>query len=196
MKRVLYRFWFLLIIFSAVSANSQSPYLSVKATMLRDTAHDTNYGRELQICSIENGSANIKLFSGDTSKIDFAKLSSNDFHYSAFISTSDTQLQLNNNFSYGNQIYGFEKILVLRITNRSSAGLILPMFIVMPIKYESFVTFVELRDIVFKPGKIIYLEKVPNKRNKEKHLVINESLKDYPTMSLKQFPLKLRLEEF
>jgi hypothetical protein len=55
---------------------------------------------------------------------------------------------------------------------------------------------VQLRDIVFESGAIIYLDKLPNKRDKENHLTINESLKNYPTVSIKQCPLKLRLDEF
>jgi hypothetical protein len=164
--------------------------------MLRDTVYDADYGMELQICSIKKGSSNIKLFSGDTSEIDFAKLSTNDFSCSEFISTPDSYRPQLNNFSYGNQVYTFEKILVLCITNRSSAGLMPAMFVIVPIKYESFVTFVLLRNIVFQSGEMIYLDKLPNKRDKERHLVINESLKDYSTMSIKQFPMKLKLEEF
>jgi hypothetical protein len=145
---------------------------------------------------VQKGSANIKLFSGDTSKIDFTKLSANDFSYSESISTDNPYRPQLNNFSYSNQVYAFEKILVLRITNRSSAGLMPAMFVIVPIKYESFVTFVQLRDIVFESGAIIYLDKLPNKRDKENHLAINESLKNYPTMRLKQLPLKLKLDEF
>ena len=196
MKRNLYHFLLLLFVLSASTGNSQSPYLSVKAIMLRDSVYDADYGIELQICNLKKGLANSKLFSGDTSKIDFAQLSTDDFNCSEFISASGSHRPQLNNFSYSNQVYAFEKVLVLRITNHSSAGLMPAMFVIMPIKYESFVTFVQLRDIVFESGEIIYLDKLSNKRDKEKHLLINESLKDFPTMSIKKFPLKLKLEEF
>ena len=71
-----------------------------------------------------------------------------------------------------------------------------PMFIVIPIRYESFVTFIELNDIVFKSGKVIYLDKLPDKRNKDKHLIIKESLKNYPAISYDELPVKINLEEF
>jgi len=196
MKRNSYHFLLLLCVLSAISLNAQSPYLSVKAIMLRDSIYDADYSIELQICSVKKGPANSKLFSGDTTKIDFTKLLPGDFNYSEPISGSNPHQPQLNKFSYSNQVYAFEKILILRIMNRSSAGLMPAMFVVIPIKYESFVTFVEISNIVFESGEIIYLDKVPNKRDKEKHLVINESLKHYPSISMKEFPLKLKLEEF
>ena len=184
--------YFLCIFLIWNSALSQSPYLSVKAKMFEGGSVKYHIG--LKICSVKNSGEYSHVFSGDTSKINFEKLDDSDFLCTNFFDTDNRQPI--NNFSFSNQLYAYEKILVLRFRDMSSKDWHREMFIVLPIRYESFVTYIELNDIIFKEGQVIYLNSLPDKRNKDKHLVIKESLKNYSSMPYDELPVKLNLEEF
>lgn len=71
------------------------------------------------------------------------------------------------------------------------------MYIVMPMKYKSFFTRIELNDLEFQSGKVIFLSDYNASyiaSQDEKYLNIDQSLKDYKTVEVKSFPLKELLE--
>jgi len=103
-----------------------------------------------------------------------------------------------NRFKFSNQVFAWEKIFVFRISNRSSRGWWPPMYIVMPMKYKSFVTHITLTDIVFQSGKVIFLTNYNafyNDSENMKFLDIDQSLKNYKTVDVKIFPLQELLEK-
>src|SRR5215213_4910262 len=187
---VLKYFIIILVSFLKTELAAQSPYLSLTAKMADDETAFRKYRIELKMCSIKNKKGFSRVFSGDTSKIDFTKLERNDFSCTGFFKEDRSTDDVLNTFSYGNQFYTYETVLILRFTDMSSRGWHAPMFIVIPVRYESFVTFIELNDIFFKSGKIIYLESLRDTRNKDKHLLIKESLKNYSAISYDELPIK------
>ena len=187
----------LLLIASGFAGFSQSPYLSVKATIVQPL-NSMNYKIEMKICNPKNKSSYKDYFGHDTSSIDWARLQADDFACGEFFETQNENKKPEeqyNRFSFGNQIYAYESILVLRIFNVSYRNYHPPMFIVLPVKYQSFVTFIELTDIPVRERKIIYLNNLPDTRDERGYLSIKQSLLNYPAMDKEKFPLKLYLNK-
>ena len=68
------------------------------------------------------------------------------------------------------------------------------MYVVLPIKYKSFRTSVDLTGIEFQSGKVLFLTDV-NAAYTENSLVIRQSLKDKKAVEIKNFSLKEILEK-
>jgi len=75
----------------------------------------------------------------------------------------------------------------------SSRGNMPEMYVVMPMKYKSFLTYINLRDLVFESGKVVYLTQF-NRSQVGGKLHITRSLKNYKTVDEKKFFLKEILE--
>ena len=137
-------------------------------------------------------------FKHDTSSIDFRKLQSaaiNCGHYSYIEGTDDhagTGAKFNI-YEFGNQIFAWEKILVFRISNYSSRGWQPEMYVVVPMKYKSFVTYIILNDLEFQSGKVMFLSDLKIKKQ-GMSISIEQSLKDHKTEEVKNHSLKELLE--
>jgi hypothetical protein len=75
----------------------------------------------------------------------------------------------------------------------SSRGWMPEMYVVMPMKYKSFFTYIRLTDLQFQSGKVLYLTKF-NHIQDGGRLRIKQSLKNYKTVDEKTFFLKEILE--
>jgi hypothetical protein len=68
----------------------------------------------------------------------------------------------------------------------------------MPMKYKSFATHITLNDIEFQSGKVIFITNYDasyNTSQDAKYLNIDQSLKNYKTVEVKNFPLRSILEK-
>lgn len=167
---------------------------SIKADGIR-------YKIEMKICEPTKMTKYSDWFSHDTSKIDFSLLKANDITCGdffdkgmpTFISGEEEEKPVNQ-FEYGNQFFAWEHIFIFRISNISSRGWNPDMFIVMPVKYKSFVTRIDITDIEFHSGKVIFLTDA-NAFYDEKKLNIRQSLKDMIGVKVDGFPLEELLEK-
>jgi len=71
----------------------------------------------------------------------------------------------------------WENILIFKITNTKSRALELPMYVIMPIKYKSFVSSISIADVVYHSGNIEFIDNAVASYPK-KRLTINHSLKN------------------
>ena len=179
-------------------ASAQSPYLSVRLRMDSIAREYTNYRISMKICEPLKMTERGDWFKPDTSSIDFLTLKTSDIscgHYS-YIEGKDDYAGSGTKFNiyeFGNQIFAWEKILVFRITDYSSRGWNPEMYIVMPMKYKSLVTYINLNDLEYQSGKVIFLAGF-NASQKGKYLIIEQSLKDHKTEEIKNYPLEELLE--
>lgn len=177
----------------ALFSFSQSPYLSVRVRIL--TVNSANYKIEMKLCGLKNPSSYKDVFGHDTSKIDLALLSAEDFACGPYMNQENDSAEIKyNGFDWGNQKFGYETILVFRISNVSSRNYHKPMYVVLPVKYQSFVTYIELLNLIVKDGSILYLDDLPDSRTKSGRLLIRPALANYSPVNPEKFPLKLRLD--
>ncbi len=184
-------------------ASTQSPGLTINVIMDSIKAGGTRYKIEMNICNPKRMTERGSWFSHDTSTIDFASLKANDIECGGYFDKGTPTLisgeeeELFNRFKFSNQVFAWEKIFFFRISNQSSRGWWLPMYIVIPIKYKSFTTHIDITAIEFQSGKVIFLKDlkgVYGETNGAKHLSLKQSLKNEKGVEVKSFPLKDLLE--
>lgn len=154
-----------------------------------------NYQIEMKICTPVKTSERGNWFSHDTSTIDFETLQAENIHCGQFLANGEGKEILNgdktfekyNTYEFSNQLFAWEKILVFRISNESSAALWPYMYILLPVRYKSFVTHIDLSGITFQSGKIIILEN-PDAEYKGSSLFIQQNLKETHGVNLKERP--------
>jgi hypothetical protein len=187
-----------------LTAAAQSPYLSILVKMDSIKAGGTRYKIEMNICEPKKKSERGDWFTHDTSTIDFASLRSNDIECGGYFDNgmptliSGTEEELVNQFKFSGQVFVWEKIFVFKISNRSSRGWMPEMYIVMPVKYKSFWTHIDITDIEFQSGKVIFLKDLKGiygETDGSKYLSFNLSLKNEKGVDVKTFPLKELLEK-
>jgi hypothetical protein len=139
-------------------------------------------------------------FSHDTSTIDFTSLKINDIDCGEYFDKGIGELLTYNKeeipfnkFQFSNQVFAWENIFVFRISNWSSRGWHPGMYIVIPMKYKSFRTHIDISDIEFQSGKVVFLTNA-NTFYDEKKLNIRQSLKDAKATELESFHLREFLE--
>jgi hypothetical protein len=145
-------------------AEAQSPYLSVSAGM--DTRGNTGkkYRMEMKICKPLKMSAG-DWFTPDTSAIDFSRLDSANVECGEYMDNGDgievlagnISFPKYNSYSFSNQVFAWERIIVFRITDETQGetGNLPRMYLVLPVKYKSFVTHIYLPNIPFTEGKVL-----------------------------------------
>ncbi len=188
-----------------LTAAAQSPYLSILVKMDSVKAGSTRYKIEMKICDPNKKTERGNWFTRDTSTIDFGSLISNDINCAEYFDkgtptliSGEEEEKPFNQFQFNNHVFAWEKIFVFKISNWSSRGLQPEMYIVIPMKYKSFVTNIALSDIEFQPGKVIFLTnyKVSYTSSQDaNYLSIDRSLKNEKAVDVKIFPLKELLEK-
>ncbi|MEO6541633.1 MAG: hypothetical protein ABIN74_11595 [Ferruginibacter sp.] len=153
MKKLLLVFTF----FYCQAIFAQSPYLMVNLAMDSVKAGSTKFNIDMKICEPVNGSAIKDHFSNERSAINFKALKENDIRCKEYIS-NDSKAKEFYSYHFGNQVFAWEKILICRIVNWSSATWEEPMYVILPVKMKSFVTYISLRDIQYQSGKLIWLD--------------------------------------
>ena len=177
-------------------AFSQSPYLSVVLKMDSTRYLKESFQIEMKMCEPKKHTAAGNWFSPDTSTLVFSKLKAGELSCGQYFDlgkptpiNGEGEMKKKNEFAFGNQVFAWEKIIVFRISSESSASQQSSMFVVMPVRYKSFVTNISLSDVHFKPGKVFFLDDYPHTKNGN-DLSVNLSLKDHPPVSTKGFALK------
>jgi hypothetical protein len=142
--------------FYCCAALAQSPGLTIKLRMDSVKANGIHFNIEMKLCEPVKRSKVNGYFTNDRSIINFKKLSENDIVCESYIENGDvTNPYLNYRFS--NQVFAWEKIIVWKI-NASTRDWRKPMYVILPVKIKSFVTFVEIADVEFEEGKFIWLD--------------------------------------
>jgi hypothetical protein len=178
-----------------LTTTAQSPGLTINVIMDSVKADGVRYKIEMNICKPKKMTEQGNWFSRDTSAIDFATLKANDIECGGYFDKRTPTLipgkeeELFNRFEFSNQVFAWEEIYVFRITNRSSRGWWPPMYIVIPMKYKSFRTHIDITDIEFQSGKVIFLTDA-NAWYDEKELTIMQSLRNEKGVEVKGFPLE------
>ncbi len=151
---------------------AQSPYLSFEAMMDADHLEGEKFRLVASFCMPVQPSAVKTVYGKDTSSISFKSLEKHMIKCSSFFESDSTG---DNVFSYGNQNFGYEKIIVLRVIRLNQE--MESMQMIVPLRYQSFLTFIRIRDIVFMPGKTIWID-LPDTRERGS-LKVNISMKEY-----------------
>lgn len=189
-----------IILFFSFTASGQSPYLSILVKMDSAKAEYTNYKIEMKICEPKKMTKKKDWVTHDTSGINFASLKADDIKCGEYFDKGTPTLisgkeeQLFNQFEFANQVFAWEKIFIFRISNRSSRGWHPEMYIVIPMKYKSFRTHIEITDIEFLSGKCVFLTEV-NALYDESILNIRQSLKGANAVEVRDYPLEKLLEQ-
>ncbi len=175
-------FTFFILLFDLTAA-AQSPGLTINLWMDPDKARSIHYRISMKICEPRKKTNRGDWFAHDTSAIDFTSLKASgincedyfDDGMSTLISAGETEKPYNW-FKFSNQVFAWEKILVFRISDTSSKYKFADMYIVIPMKYKSFRTTIDIKDVWFQPGKLIFLSDIKGRYSDEK-LSFKRSLK-------------------
>ena len=199
--------FFLLTTISLIhlTATAQSPYLSILVKMDSIKADGTRYKIEMKICEPKKKTERGDWFSHDTSRINFSSLKKEEIDCGDYfdkgtptlISGQEKESSMNE-FEFSGQLYAWEHIFIFRIANMSSRGLTPDMYVVMPMKYKSFLTHIKLTDLEFQSGKVMFLSDYHasyTATQDKKFLNIDQSLKIYKTVDIKKNSLKEILEK-
>ena len=156
-----------------------------------DVSGSVKYKIEMKICEPINPSVSNGYFNNDTSTINFKTLTTSQIKCGEYIANYNGAKDFNI-YYYNNQLFAWEKIIVWKIMNWSSRGWHQPMYIILPVKTKSFVTYVEINNIVFQSDKVIWLDEV-GKIGADKRQVFNLSLKNISGTAFEECNLKTLL---
>lgn len=163
-------------------------------------ADGTWYKIEMKICEPKKMTERGDWFTHDTSVINFTLLKADEIECGKYFENgmptliSGEKEKKTNQFEFSNQVFAWEKLFVFKIACASCRGWNPEMYIVMPMKYKSFVTYIKLNDLEFQSGKVIFLTDFNNEQ-KGMYLTIDQSLKNHTTTNVKNFSLKEILDE-
>lgn len=188
MKKLL----FVLAIFYCHGVIAQSPGLIVNLTMDSIKTGAVHFKMEMKICEPVSKSKTNGYFTNDSSTIDFKKLREKDVTCGRYIDNYETVYPFYN-FRYGNQLFAWEKIIIWKISNISSRALHMPMYIILPVKIKSFITYIEIKDIEFEGGTFIWLDE-EGVINKDKRQHLSVSLKKRKGLDTDECSLKKLLD--
>lgn len=179
------------------SVNAQSPGLAIDVNMNGKDTVGKRLFIEMRLCTLKQESEKGSWFSKDTSTINFNNLTSVDFDCSKYMYNGEGKEVLNGNgqftrynqFTYSNQVYAWEKIIVIRITNTNPGNNQKPMFIIMPVKNKSFVTTIVFEKVPFRSNSIFYIEDA-TAMYKKTNLYLTANLEKYTPVPVENCHLK------
>lgn len=166
------------------SAGAQSPYLHAELSMDSVLNGHKRFKVEMKICTLKNPTDAGNWFTPDTSKIDFSRLREADVNCGVYFD-NDTE----NKYQYGNQVFAWEKILVFKISDMSSRAWHESMYVVVPMPYKSFLTSVTLDGVVFRSGKLIFMNNL-SASYKDHHLIIFNYMQGEVSEKIEGHPLE------
>lgn len=185
----------------SMAASAQSPYLSVMAAMDGEESKNKQYKIELKFCQPVKMTGKGSWFTRDTSAINFGALKTEGVTCGGYSGNGDGTEVLSGNkkfakynfYEYSNQVFAWELMLVFRITDSTAGATKPPMYIVLPIKYKSFVTHVTLDSISFYPGKVIFIDQA-TASYQGNALYITSTSKSSTGIPIKESPVKEWIE--
>ncbi len=185
---------FFILLFHLAAA-AQSPGLTINLWMDFDKAGANHYWISMKFCEPRKMTDRQDWFAHDTSSIDFTGLKPADINCADYVDDGmptlisvDEPVKPFNWFKFSNHVFAWEKIIVFRISDTTSKARHPDMFIVIPMRYKSFRTTIELKDVVFQPGKLIFLNDLKGKYGDER-LSFKHSLKKLTGVDVKSFSL-------
>ena len=183
------------LIFAAI-ANGQSPSLSVNLTMDKAQYKGSDFNIEMKICNLKRPTARKDLFSYEVSKVKFDALTASDVNCGEYFHDKGTEAipgvkdqNIPGEFHFENQVFAWEDIIVFRIGYSSMTGRFAPMYVVMPVKQKSFVTQINISDLPYEGGKVVFIQNAEVVRGKSS-ISINASSKNNKAISRESFLLK------
>ena len=135
---------FLILTFSF--AKAQSPFYNI-LLQLKDTIN--TYNIEMKFCKPQKQTHFTNWFVHDTSKIVWQKLRPADYRCGEYFTGETFDNPGRNSFKATNQAMLWENILIFKIQKPGSSK---PMYILVPVFIQSFITSVTIKDIPFMPG--------------------------------------------
>jgi hypothetical protein len=170
-----------LLLLSTVSVYAQSPQFTVNLRFEEEMYHGDTCKSVYTLCidmfSLKDESKQINWFGHDTSLYNWTNFNFNnapDFGVRRIAEQTYNAYVFN--YKYSNQDYAYEKVLLFNIT-REKCGAKDTMKFYFPIRISSFVTFVKLSPVYFKPGEYDLTNAVEYILDDNKYL--NVSLKEY-----------------
>jgi len=144
------------ILLFAAAAYSQSPQVSMDIRIEEEMYHGDTCRSVYTLCfdkySFKEESGKRNWFDNDTSRYDWSKFNINET--SDFIVKRIAEQTYNAyvfNYNYSQQAYVFENVFLFTLT-REKCGVKDTMKFYFPLRISSFVTFIKLRPVYFKPG--------------------------------------------
>lgn len=174
-------FLLVLLLITAAAANAQSPQLTIDIRAEEEMYHGDTCSSVYTLCidmySLKDESKPINWFGHDTSLYNWTNF---NFNYAPDFEVRRIAEQTYNayvfNYKYSNQDYAYERVLLFTIA-REKCGVKDTMKFYFPIRISSFVTFVKLSPVYFKPGVYDLTNAVEYILDDNKYL--NISLKEY-----------------
>ena len=155
----------------------------------------------MKICEPVKKSETGNWFSHDTSMINFDSLRLQGIKCGKYfvddmpeLISGEVEEPLINKLKFSNQVFAWEKLFVFRITSPYTRAWSPPMYIVVAMPYKSFRTIVDLTDIEFKAGQVIFVSK-PEAVYGKGFLAVRQSFKTLASVAVKTFRLKKLLEQ-
>lgn len=156
---------------ATTNAEAQSPYLSVTASMDTGIISGRKYKIEMKICQPVKTTKGDDWFSPDTSTLNFSELKSEELICSEYqangegieILSGNLKFDQYNSYKYSNQVFAWEKVLVFRITDETEGDTpgTSSMYMVLPVKYKSFITNITIDSIPFIKDHLLDLGSSP-----------------------------------
>ncbi len=185
MKKLL----FILIIFYGHAAFAQSPGLIIHLRIDSVKTGGLGFKIEMKFCDPVIKTKAGTYFTNDSSTIDFRKLTEKDIGCTPYKQNSNKSSY---HYYFSNQVFAWEKIIIWKIS-AASRDWKEPMYVILPVKIKSFVTFIEIKDVEFEAGKFIWIdEKGKIEADKHQHFIF--SLKDIKGIQTANCSLKTILD--
>jgi hypothetical protein len=125
---------------------AQSPAYNIVLQMADSI---TPYQMEMKLCKTIRPTRFKNWFAHDTSKIKWKKLATADYACGEYFTGERFDDPRKNSFKAANQAMLWEHILLFKVTSPGNSK---PMYILIPIFIQSFITSVIIKDVPFKPG--------------------------------------------
>ena len=167
------KFLFALVLFYCHTAFAQSPGLAIHFKVDSIKTGGLGFKIEMKFCEPLKRTPSKSYFTNDSSTIDFKKLTEKDISCKSYIGNYNNSSY---HYYFSNQVFTWEKIIIWKIS-AASRDWKEPMYVVLPVKIKSFVTFIEIDNVEFEPGKLIWLDE-EGKIEADKHQHISISLKN------------------
>ena len=132
--------------------SAQSPGLIIHFDVDSLKAEGSDFKIEMKFCEPVKRTQSKNYFTNDSSAIDFKRLTENDISCENYIQNDNNNA---NHYYFSNQVFAWEKIIIWKISLASGKE---PMYVILPVKIKSFVTFIDVKDLVFQPGKFIWID--------------------------------------
>jgi len=189
-----------MLLFYGLAVTAQTPYFSVIVKMDSAKTEGKRYKIEMKFCHPSHATDKGDWFKADTSNVDFANLKPGDVICNEYFDKGMPEVILGkeeeipvNQFKFTNQVFAWEQIVIVKISDQSSRGWHPEMYIVFPVKYKSFVTYISLSDIDFLSGNVLFADNYAASK-KGMSMSVDLSLKDHPGINVKDFSLREVLE--